>query len=80
MTPHDGTLKFSERTEGTQTYEKIFFDGNAVCNYFFFIDSNNISGVSGKAAGSYRQASRQGDQALHRGLGRRRQPHHRPKS
>jgi len=28
-------LAFSEHTEGSQAYEKLFFDGNAVCNYFF---------------------------------------------
>lgn len=32
-----GELAFSDRTEGFQSYEKIFFDGNAVCNYFFFL-------------------------------------------
>ena len=46
--PHKGTLKFSKRTEGSQTYEKIFFDGNAVCNYFFCIDSRKISGSAEK--------------------------------
>ncbi len=30
-----GALTFSDRTDGYQSYEKIFFDGNAVCNYFF---------------------------------------------
>lgn len=33
----DGSLSFSSRTEGSQSYEKIFFEGNAVCNYFFFL-------------------------------------------
>lgn len=32
-----GSLRFSDRTDGSLTYEKIFFDGNAVANYFFFI-------------------------------------------
>lgn len=40
----NGTLKFSSRTDGTQSYEKIFFDGNAVCNYFFCVSSEKISG------------------------------------
>lgn len=40
----NGTLKFSNRTDGTQSYEKIFFDGNAVCNYFFCISSKKING------------------------------------
>ncbi len=35
-----GSLKFSERTDGSLTYEKIFFDGNAVTNYFFFIHTD----------------------------------------
>ncbi len=34
-----GLLKFSDRTESILSYEKIFFDGNAVCNYFCFINS-----------------------------------------
>ena len=39
-----GTLKFSDQTNGIQSYEKIFFDGNAVCNYFFFLYSSKITG------------------------------------
>src|SRR5512136_919318 len=39
-----GTLKFSEKTDAFQSYEKIFFDGNAVCNYFFFLHSPKIAG------------------------------------
>jgi len=38
-----GSLRFSDSTSGFQSYEKIFFDGNAVCNYFFFLDSPRIS-------------------------------------
>jgi uncharacterized protein (TIGR04442 family) len=38
-----GTLRFSDRTDGSLTYDKIFFDGNAVTNYFFFIHLNNLS-------------------------------------
>ncbi|MFA5515281.1 MAG: TIGR04442 family protein [Desulfuromonadales bacterium] len=33
----NGELCFTERTEGRHTYERIFFDGNAVCNYLFFL-------------------------------------------
>lgn len=40
-----GALRFSDRTDGTLTYDKIFFDGNAVTNYFFFIHSNSLSGA-----------------------------------
>lgn len=39
-----GSLRFTDRTEGRQSYEKIFFDGNAVCNYFFFVNSDKIKG------------------------------------
>jgi len=38
-----GTLRFSDLTSGFQSYEKIFFDGNAVCNYFFFLHSPRIA-------------------------------------
>ena len=37
-----GSLQFGERTEGSLTYEKIFFDGNAVANYFFFIHADSF--------------------------------------
>lgn len=39
----DGTVRFSDRTSGSDTYDNIFFEGNAVCNYFFFIHSNLLS-------------------------------------
>jgi len=38
-----GALIFSDRTDGTLTYDKIFFDGNAVTNYFFFIHSSSFN-------------------------------------
>jgi uncharacterized protein (TIGR04442 family) len=31
------SLQFTDHTEGNQSYERIFFEGNAVCNYFFFL-------------------------------------------
>lgn len=37
-----GTLRFSDRTDGTITYEKMFFDGNAVANYFFFVHTEDL--------------------------------------
>ena len=37
-----GRLLFSDSTSGFQSYEKIFFDGNAVCNYFFFLHSPRL--------------------------------------
>ena len=33
----DGNLQFSDRTEGFHRYERIFFEGHAICNYFFFV-------------------------------------------
>ncbi len=38
-----GTVRFSDRTAGSETYDNIFFEGNAVCNYFFFVHSNLLS-------------------------------------
>ncbi|MDA8429963.1 MAG: TIGR04442 family protein [Geobacteraceae bacterium] len=38
-----GTVHFSDRTAGSETYENIFFEGNAVCNYFFFVHSSLLS-------------------------------------
>jgi uncharacterized protein (TIGR04442 family) len=39
-----GVLEFSDDTSGTLSYDKIFFDGNAVCNYFFFLNSDRVGG------------------------------------
>lgn len=38
-----GTVRFSDRTAGHESYENIFFEGNAVSNYFFFVHSNVLS-------------------------------------
>jgi len=38
-----GAVTFSDRTSGSVSYDSLFFDGNAVCNYFFFINSNKFS-------------------------------------
>jgi uncharacterized protein (TIGR04442 family) len=38
-----GTVRFSDRTAGSESYVNIFFEGNAVCNYFFFVHSNLLS-------------------------------------
>jgi uncharacterized protein (TIGR04442 family) len=40
-----GKLQFTDRTESSLSYDKIFFDGNAVCNYFFFTNSVLFSGA-----------------------------------
>ncbi len=42
-----GSLRFFDRTDGFHSYEKIFFEGNAVHNYFFFL--------TGSVAGSLRE-------------------------
>ncbi len=39
----DGSVHFSDRTSGSETFDSIFFEGNAVCNYFFFVHSNLLS-------------------------------------
>ncbi|MBI1922325.1 MAG: TIGR04442 family protein [Geobacter sp.] len=41
---HD-VLTFSDETAGSINYEKIFFEGNAVCNYFFFVNSSRLKGA-----------------------------------
>jgi len=41
---NDGRLQFTDRTEGALSYDKIFFDGNAICNYFFFLSSQRMTG------------------------------------
>lgn len=38
-----GTLQFSEQTSGQRSYSAVFFEGNAVCNYFFFVHSPRLS-------------------------------------
>lgn len=38
-----GNLKFGDRTDGTLSYDKIFFDGNAVTNYFFFLHTDTLA-------------------------------------
>jgi uncharacterized protein (TIGR04442 family) len=39
-----GALKFSDHTDGYHSYEKAFFDGNAVCNYFFALTGAGLQG------------------------------------
>lgn len=36
-------LRFSDQTQGEEQYEQLFFEGNAVCNYFFFVHSTLLS-------------------------------------
>ncbi len=42
---NSGKLQLTDRTAGEQSFDKIFFEGNAVCNYFFFVNSAEISGT-----------------------------------
>jgi uncharacterized protein (TIGR04442 family) len=42
-TMDDGAVSFSDRTSGSGSFDAIFFEGNAVCNYFFFVYSNRMS-------------------------------------
>lgn len=47
----NGQLLFSRMTEGRHNYEQIFFEGNAVCNNFFFL--------TGRVSGSLEQQQEQ---------------------
>jgi len=38
-----GAVRFSDRTAGSESYGTLFFDGNAVCNYFFFVQSAKLA-------------------------------------
>ncbi len=38
-----GVVRFSDQTSGALSYDSIFFNGNAVCNYFFFACSGDLS-------------------------------------
>jgi uncharacterized protein (TIGR04442 family) len=40
----EGRLAFSDTTNGVQSFDRLFFDGNAVCNYFFFVASPRVDG------------------------------------
>jgi len=37
-----GTVNFSDQTSGSDSFKSIFFEGNAVCNYYFFIHSAGL--------------------------------------
>src|SRR5881275_665440 len=36
--PQSHELRFTTNTEGFETYDNLFLQGNAVANYFFFVD------------------------------------------
>ena len=38
-----GAVRFSDRTSGSETFDTIFFESNAVCNYYFFVHSGLLS-------------------------------------
>lgn len=44
MEEESGNLVFDDRTGGQLGFEKMFFEGNAVVNYFFFISPARVSG------------------------------------
>ncbi len=51
----DGSLAFSDRTEGSKPYERIFFEGNAVYNYFFFLTGSFPGSLREQQEGILRQ-------------------------
>ncbi|PLY00301.1 MAG: TIGR04442 family protein [Desulfuromonas sp.] len=50
-----GALQFSDRTEGFHRYERIFFEGHAVCNYFFFVTGSFPGSLREQQEGILRQ-------------------------
>ncbi|MDT8441945.1 MAG: TIGR04442 family protein [Desulfuromonadales bacterium] len=42
----DSHLQFTSKTAGQQSYEQLFFDGNATVNYFFFITGSVAGSLS----------------------------------
>src|SRR5512139_4343945 len=47
----DGQLDFSGQTEGYSSFERIFADGNALRNYFFFLNGE-VTGTLSEQQGS----------------------------
>lgn len=39
-----GRLSFGGPSEGSQSFERIFFNGNAICNYFFALSGAAVAG------------------------------------
>lgn len=39
-----GALRFSDQTSGSKSYDNIFFEGHAVSNYLFFVNSSLLPG------------------------------------
>jgi len=42
------TVYFSSNTSGNERFERIFFNGNAICNYYFFVQSTRLPGKQEK--------------------------------
>lgn len=40
--PEQDSLEFSDHTTGFVSFGKLFFDGNAVCNYCFFVNAPSL--------------------------------------
>jgi len=40
--PEHDSLSFSDQTSGFVSFDKLFFDGNAVCNYCFFVSAPSL--------------------------------------
>lgn len=44
----DGSLSFADTIDGYISYDKIFFDGNAICNYCFFVSAARLGKTTHK--------------------------------
>jgi len=44
--PTGQSIQFTDRTEGRETYEEVFRSGNALCNYYFFVQLPAASSLS----------------------------------
>jgi uncharacterized protein (TIGR04442 family) len=57
--PQTHELKFTLHTEGFETYDNLFLQGNATANYFFFVDDRKRSGdVTERQAETLRKAGK----------------------
>ena len=59
MDPRSHELKFAYNTDGFETYDNLFLQGNAVANYFFFIDDRKlIPDITDRQADTLRKAGK----------------------
>src|SRR4051794_27224499 len=57
--PRTHELRFTLHTEGFETYDNLFLQGNAIANYFFFVDDRKrFSDVTGRQAQTLRNAGK----------------------